>query len=468
MKRFFICFLLLSATKSYAQQYALYNSRTLFDAFENPAQRAFTLDSSRKFASNFLLPNLGINGTNKGDANYTLRRLVADQVFNASGIPIGEGKRNELYQNTNIYLLTFRIFQSYKYHKELGFSWQVRTDARLNYTNESLALVDSYKRFTNSSYNDIFNNYGSGQSYHQFSVNYREDFNKKLSFGIKFSLLSGVTYNSLDIDRSSFAVYKDGTGNDILDVRLRGLYKANFLYFKDLNTSSYLPNFKNPGASISFGTSYKAKSGVFLMANVKDLGFIKWNNDSHYINFNSGSLIVNPGTMTSKEINRQITDMVTGKDKRDGFYSATNASADVTVSKGYGNYTPMVVVSKNLFYKGGDFAFVNSMKFNNIYASVTPAYNFNGFFMAGIQGMYRTPNFEVYMGTDNLLKTIAARQDQNSGSGYYGASFYMGMAIKFGGTVEHPLNSSHMPGVGEEEEKSFFQSIFGIFKKKKK
>ncbi|MGY0041385.1 hypothetical protein [Pedobacter sp. NJ-S-72] len=126
-------FLILS-TQIKAQQYGLFNTKTLFDAFENPAQKAFVLDSSRKYASNFLLPYFGLNGANKGDANFSLRSLINDGVYRTSGIPVNNN-RNQLYQSSNIYLFSFRIFKSYKDHQELGFSWQVRSDAFTDYTN---------------------------------------------------------------------------------------------------------------------------------------------------------------------------------------------------------------------------------------------------------------------------------------------------------------------------------------------
>lgn len=70
-KRYLILslFLILS-TQIKAQQYGLFNTKTLFDAFENPAQKAFVLDSSRQYASNFLLPYFGLNAANKGASNF--------------------------------------------------------------------------------------------------------------------------------------------------------------------------------------------------------------------------------------------------------------------------------------------------------------------------------------------------------------------------------------------------------------
>lgn len=456
-----------------AQQYGLFNTKTLFDGFENPAQKTFVLDSSRKFASNFFLPNLGINAANKGN-NDLIRKALNEGTYNAKDLVLRNGDINTVHQNTNIYLLTFRIFQSYKFQKELGFAWQLRSDAHVDYTNETLAILDSYKRFEGSvPYNNVFNNDGYEQTYHQFSVTYRENFNKRLAFGAKISLLSGATYNRLNITDSYLLM--DPVG-DVINVRVKGTYKANFLETNELSHKTAMPTFRNPGMSFGFGTSYTAKKGVFIMANIKDLGFIKWRKTAYVNNINSVVNITNLSQKSSSQIEKELADIATDQSVNKSFYTLTNAKLDFMISKPFSitypfSYTPSLIVSKNLFYKGGDAAFVNRFKYNGLSLSVIPDYNFNNLFLVGIQGMYQTPNFEIFLGSDNMFKTItqingAIKQDRTIGSGYNGASFYMGVGIKFGNTVEHPQNTSNIPGIGEEET-SFFKRIFSIFSKKR-
>lgn len=454
-----ISLLILSAQLK-AQQYGLFNTKTMFDAFENPAQKAFVLDSSRQYAANFLFPNFSFSGANKGDSNAAFRGLINGDKFNTSTIPVDQNYRNKLYQTSNVYLLTFRIFQSYKFNKELGFSWQVRTDAFADYTNQTIVAFDNYKRLETGQTDGLFNGNGYGQSYHQFSVNYRENYNKRLAFGAKLSLLSGTTYNNLNITKSSLSADLDN-----VHIGLGGTYQSNFLRTKDLSTSSFFPDFKNPGLSIGLGTTYTAKSGIFIMGSIKDLGFIRWNNQSHSFAIDKDITLSQTGPNNSfeKELDKAYTDA----DRQKSFYTPTNAKADFLISKKFDFYTPNLIVSKYLFNQGGDVAFVNTFKYNNVSASLTPAYNLNGFAMLGVQGMYQTPNFEFFLGTDNLLRSAAIKQQAANMNGYTGASAYMGMSIKFGYVVEHPQNSSYMPGVGDEQETSFFSKIFSIFKKKK-
>lgn len=463
-----LIFFLLS-THLKAQQYGLFNTKTLFDAFENPAQKAFVLDSSRQYASNFLLPYFGLNAASKGDSQFVLNGLIDNGIYDSTNIPIGNNDRNKAIQSSNIYLFNFRLFKSYKFHKELGFSWQMRSDAYVDYTNESLVIFDDYNRF-NSSQNGVFNGNGYGQSYHQFSFNYRENYNKRLAFGVKLSLLSGITYNKIDISRSSLSI-NDATNS--LSVGLTGNYESNYLRTKELSSKTLLPNFKNPGLSVGFGTTYTSKSGVFIMGSIKDLGFIKWNNKSHSIFVDDVVTVTrdplgdNTDLNSNNTLSEKVENLFIDSDVRKGFYTATNAKADFLISRKFGNYTPNFIVSKNLFYKGGDVAFVNTVKFNEFAVSLTPAYNLIGFPMLGTQGMYQTPNFEFFLGTDNLLKSATIQKKATTSNGYYGGSVYLGLAIKFGYVVEHPQNSSYMPGVGDDNEKSFLSKVLGVFKSKK-
>ena len=456
--------LFISFNISFAQQYALFGTKTIFDAFENPSQKSFTLDSSRRYSSNFFIPHFGINGANKGDASAVIRRLIVDGVNNTKDLPLGTDKLNSFYETSNIYVLSLRLFQSYKYQKEMGFAWQIRSDAQIDYTNETLVIFDSFDRFPKTLLRNILNTKGYQQTYHQFSFTYRENYNKKLAFGIKASLLSGVVYNKLAISDSYLNV--DNAMNSAL-IGLTGSYSSNFSDQNKINSNTIIPTFRNPGLSMGFSTNYTTKKGLFLMANIKDLGFIWWRN-----NTNSTYLNGAPNDITSDEsnTNKEIRDIFESTEQPDKFLAATNAKADVYMSKSYGMYTPALAISKNLFYKGGDIAFINTLKYNDFSGSVTPLYNLNDIFMVGLQGKYQTPNFEIFMGTDNLISTARTtssiiKDDYTMGSGTIGASFYMGVGIKFGNIVNHPQFSDVIPGINDDGG-SFFKNLLSIFKRK--
>lgn len=467
-KLLLVLILFTSFTAAFAQQYALFGTKTMFDAFENPSQKSFTLDSSRRFSSNFFLPNFGVNGANQGSAEPTIRRIIVDGVIDTRSLPIGTGDLNHFYQNSNVYVLTLRIFQSYKYQKEMGFAWQIRSDAQIDYTNETLAIFDSYTRFPKQTdLNDILNTKGYQQSYHQFSFTYRENYNKRLAFGVKANLLSGIIYNDLNISDSYLRIDQE---TNSLDIGLSGTYSSNFNDQNKITRNTVIPTFKNPGVSIGFSTNYTTKKGLFLMANIKDLGFIWWRNNTHSTTVNTYKTI-NDLAFNQKNTNQEIRDIFQLSEQPDKFTALTNAKADVYLSKSYGFYKPAMAVSKNLFYNGGDIAFINTFKYNDFTGSITPLYNFNNVFMVGLQGKFQTPNFEIFMGTDNLISTASMaseilKNDYTIGTGPNAASFYMGVGIKFGNIVNHPQFSDVMPGINDNKGGSFFKNLFSLFKRK--
>lgn len=452
-----------------AQQYALFGSKTMFDAFENPSQKSFTLDSSRKFSSNFFLPYFGSNAINKGSSKFAIRKLTQEGVYDTGSLPIGTGERNLFFENSNIYVAAFRLFKSYKYQKEMGFAWQIRSDAHVDYTNETLVVFDNYGRFTQGQeYFDIFNTKGYQQTYHQFSFTYRENWDKRLAFGAKVSLLSGIAYNEVQVDDSY--LYVDPATRDLY-LGLAGTYYGSFSRTDEINKKTFIPNFKNPGLSLSFGTNYTTKKGLFLMTHIKDLGFIWWRSKTKTAAINQVEQIEN-SRFGQDYTNERIKDIFRAAEHSKKFLQPTNAKLDVYASKRFGFYKPALAISKNLFYKGGDVAFVNEFTVNNFSGSVTPLYNLNNVAMLGVQAKYQTPNFEVFLGTDNLIATSfqtigTIKKDATVGSGPNGASFYMGVGIKFGNVVNHPQFSDVMPGINDQNEGSFFKNLFSVFKKKR-
>lgn len=156
-------------------------------------------------------------------------------------------------------------------------------------------------------------------------MTYRENYNKRLAFGVKLSLLSGITYNKLNISDSYFLL---DPANDLINVRVKGSYRASFVKTNELSTHTLVPTFRNPGMAFSFGTSYNAKSGVFLMANIKDLGFIKWRKSAYINKINAAVNIQNLSQKSSNQIRNEIADIATDESDSTSFFSPTNAKID--------------------------------------------------------------------------------------------------------------------------------------------
>ena len=470
MKKTLCLFFLFSCAGSgFAQQFNLYNSRTLYDVFENPSQSAYQIDTSRRIAFNFLIPTVTINATASGSANPAIKTLIYDGVLNGNSILIGEKKFNTIAFNTNTYIGMLRWLHAVKKSQEIGLSWQIRDDGRVKATNETLAIFDDYDLFPNtSSAKGFFNNKGYNQSYHQFSLSYRQDVNKRLSIGAKGSILSGITYTAFKVIQSDLIIDEE---EDRMDVSLIGNLRSSFK-FDDFDSRAIIPKFKNPGLSFTTSAGYKFRNGWFMMGNIKDVGFIKWNKTSYEYNFNAENIEIDNASNSSADsrladsLDKRISNSSTNR----SYFSLLNGKAEVLINKNYGNYQPNLILSKSIFYEGADIVLTNNYHYRNFVFTASADYNTSKYLAFGGQFMVRSPNIEFFIGSDHLLKSIEIVKDarQDSGpysSGYTGLSFYMGFGIKFGRVLEHPANANFIPGFNEPWGTRLFK---GIFKKKGK
>ena len=453
-----LCLLSFLTTVCSAQQYALYNSRTLFDTFENPSQRAFQIDTSRRYAFNFFIPNISVNTTFTGPAQESFRRLAIDGEV-TSDVPF-EGKDNSLIAHTNNYLFMFRLLKSVEGESEMGFSWQLRNDTYIKATNETFAVFSDLRRFTDSRYTDIFNDKGYNQLYNQFSFTYRESLNKRMGFGAKISFLNGLAFNQIDINSSTLS-FNETTDQATLD--LKGKYRSNFGP-REPEEKDFHPSLKNPGASVSLSANYKFRNGWFALGNIKDIGAIKWAKTSYEYNFNGSATTSNPDVNSANDdLIDDLVDQIGDIEKQTSFLTPTNAKAEILINKDFNQYQPNLILSKNLFYPGGDIALINNYRYRNLVLTVSSAYNLNNFFQLGGQMMIKSPNFEVFMGTDQFSQTRTMAKnflnDEIEGSGHTAASFYFGFAVKFGTVLEHQPNATRIPGF-EEKGGGFFKRLF--------
>lgn len=456
--------LLICNHLSYAQQFSLYNSRTLYDSFENPSQKAFQVDTSRRFAFNFLIPAINVNHTFSGPAQSAFKSLIYDGLFNGRDIVLGERQSNTLTLNSNNYLAMFRFLKSVKNYQEMGFSWQIRSDTRLNISNETFAIFDDYRTFNNTGNNDLFNNKGYNQAYHQFSFTYRQNYSKRLSLGAKFSILSGIAYSSLKIRESEININEQA---DRFDFLVRGRLRSSFK-FDDFQNEMLQPKFKNAGLSITASAGYKFRHGWSVMGNVKDLGFIRWNKDSYEYNFDTGTITITNGSNSSADdrLADSLDNKISTKSVNKSYLSAINGKAELLIHKDYGNYKPNLILSKSVYYGGGDIAMIHNYHYKDYVFTGSTNYNTNGFVQVGAQFMIKSPNVEFYLGSDQLIKTVEMFKNFSSdrspySSGYTGASFYMGFGLKFGKILEHRQNSSSTPGFRKNQISAIFKKILG-------
>ncbi|WP_345951427.1 MULTISPECIES: DUF5723 family protein [unclassified Mucilaginibacter] len=453
MNKFLIGLLLIGiSTKSYAQRFAHYNTGTLYDSFENPSQAAFIPDSSRQFAFS-LLPNISVNAFLQGNGQYTLKSRLFLGRYNSEAITVGQNQNNNVMANVNGYIGMLKMFTSLSGKQEVGVSWQVKGYGRGMVTDETMALFNGAGPFIGNnpspviSYANIFNSKAFYEAYHQFSITYREKVTQTFAVGVKLSALSGIAYNKINITQSNIDFFRQ---QDAAVLALAGTFQSTY----ELGTfrkRDLLPNINNPGAAIGLGATYTGLAGIIMQGNIKDLGFIRWGGDATTYTFGNG---VPPARIEGlstpqreKNVSNALTKLVERLPEQKPFVKPIVGRAEFSMAKkfmfGKTTYLPTAIVSKQLYGSGTALALVNQIDFGGFGASLSGISNEEKRFDLGLQFMYKSPNFEIFVGSEQLGKTM----NLNSASGknedailkpmsHSGGNIYFGFSFKFGKLIE--------------------------------
>jgi hypothetical protein len=458
MKKILLIFcLLLFTVKLFGQQFSQYNTGTLYDSFENPSQKAFVTDTSKKFAFNFFVPNFNADLFLNGNAQATLKSRIFLNMYNNSKLVIDKGSNNHANLNINAYSIMLKMFSSFDGDTEMGFSAQTKIEGHSLFSDETAAAFNGTQTFTNTVYNNIFNDNYTYQAYHQLSFTYREKYDKHFSFGVKLSMLLGIQYQKLDITSSAVAFDKL---QDSASVALKGTYHESFIP-GNLSARDFLPVFRNPGASITIGTAYVTEDNFNLQANVKDLGFIHWSSRSRIYNFdNVGGVHDLSGQSREDSIYSSVNKIVRHNVIPGSFTTPIDGRAEFSAMKSFWiddnrvfKYSPTLIASKDLFDAGFTGALVNPIQYQKYVLTLTTTYDDLKIFTLGMQFMIKTANLEFYIGSDKLAQTagfVSQGLNANSpkiseNSSFTGGDFFLGFAMKFGPVIEHPMNSSTIP-----------------------
>ena len=143
-----------------------------------------------------------------------------------------------------------------------------------------------------------------------------------------------------------------------------------------------------------------------------------------------------------------------------------NGKVEFMLSKEFGNYKPNLILSKTIYYDGGDLVLVNNYHLKNHVLTASAAYNTTGILQIGGQYMIKTPNVEFYIGSDQLLKSYemlrnSIKSASPYSSGYTGVSFYMGFGLKFGSVLEHQSNATKISGFRKNPIGKFIKGLVG-------
>jgi hypothetical protein len=378
-----------------------------------------------------------------------------------------------------MYSIMLKIFTSLNGDQEIGFFTNTKVEARGSVTDETVALFNGIGSFPNTTYTNTFNDNYSYQLYHQIGFTYREQINKNLAFGIKISALSGIAYQNLQVNSSSIVIDQS---NNSVDLHLQGKNQMYGGTLSQLNAQDLLPKFRNPGLSVSIGTSYKDENGVTLQGNIKNLGFIHWNNNGTTVAFNN-TITIDDLTSGNRESNiySDLNKLITTAPTLKGFNTPTDGFLELSATKNYWlnydktvKFSPTIIASKEIFFSGFTAALVLPVQYQKYVVTLTPSYNDLNLFSLGTQFMIKTPDSEFFIGSDRIFQTVglissAINQPANKtqmltpATQFTGANFFIGFSFKFGSIIENPMNADTIP----DGEKGFLGKLFDrVFGKK--
>ncbi|WDF54154.1 DUF5723 family protein [Mucilaginibacter sp. KACC 22063] len=452
--------LLLFVSQSFAQRFTQYFTNTLYESFENPAQKAFIADSSRMFAFNFLVPNFTVNAYLTGNSQLPIKQSIFSGGITNTNLTFGQNKYNHVYANTNIYLGMFRMYASLNGDQEVGISAQVRGEGKGFFTDETVALFDGGKAFSTGSYSNLFNDKLQYQSYNQISLTYRETLNQQFSVGFKLSGLSGIIRNQFTINSSTVQFDK---ANDLLILSMAGTRKTN-VNPSIFGPRNFVPDFKNPGLSISIGISQQTDNGFKFQYNIKDVGFIHWSSLSNIYNFRGR---VKVEDLNKSDAGKRIFEaanqiFLTGR-HLGAFNSTTDGRFEVSATKSFWidwdkrfKYMPVLVASKQVFDTGFTGTLVNNFQYHNLTLGVSGSVNDMRQVYLGGQVMIKSPNAEFFIGCEQLYpgnnfaaSALGSEAAINRDTPYTALGLFMGFSLKFGYDIESHQNASRIP-MGED------------------
>lgn len=452
---YILIFSVLCSPRLYAQQFSQYNTNTLYDGFENPSQKTFIPDSSRRIGFNILFPNFNIDFTLSGNSQSALKNRAFANAYDPTLLTIGQKNYNYPKVNFNAYLFMLKFYTDLGSNTEIGLFGQTRAEGRAVFSDESVQVLDNNGPLGNSQM-DAFNVRYNYQAYHQVGMSYRTDIDEQVSFGLKLSALFGIVNNRVNVTRSNITYDR---ANDKAFLSLAGNYRASFEP-GGFTEHDIIPSRRNPGASISMGFSVLTDENYKFQFNLKDLGFIHWNKQSRVGNFDNTGVIEGLSQQgLENRVSQTALQLLQSNNTQSSFVTNTNAILEASMSSSYWlddsniKYTPTLIASKELFYRDFSAAFVNHFQYRQIVGTLTASYDDMNYLNLGTQFMVKSPNFEFFIGSDRLGQTAGlASTALGSASGtdlknnrYTGANLYMGLAIKFGHVIEHPMNANYIP-----------------------
>lgn len=261
---------LLLATHVFAQtDFTLYHMKMVpFRIYQNPA----LLPQSRVFVGFPVISSIYFHGSNAFSYSDIITREADDSLkIDIDKLLTKLGKRNNLFTNLDIDLLSFGFRVADKYY--ITFSARERSIFRFMYPKDLVNFIWKGNAAIGLGKELEFSPRFDAMVFNEFALGLAREVNDQLTVGIHVNLLNGQ-YN-ISTERAKVSLYTDPNDfsfrmNSDISIRTAGPDSLSNQKPKAFIKSG------NFGLGIDLGATYKLNSKFSFSASVLDLGFIKW------------------------------------------------------------------------------------------------------------------------------------------------------------------------------------------------
>ena len=393
------------------------------NTFENPAQVnnaewTLSLPILAGVSTNFYTP-LTFNqiGTVEND---TLLNLNFDRLSKKIS------SMRSINQSLTIPIVTFTI--SKKKH-QYSFAWMEKQNLSIYANNDLFELINH----GNSNYigqNSLTPKAGIFfNSYHELTVGYAFQKNRKLTFGGHAKLLLG-SYNLQS--RNSKAWLQTNADLKEQQIGIDAKYNVSGIPFYTNNSSIdsigfsqlkagfYSP--KNIGIAFDLGFTHKIDRLSKISIALNNIGVIRWSN--HSLNYSANGNYVWDGINLDEVLNNhasfnEITDDIRNSFinslaislREKSYFSLVNPDILIHYSKKLSSQTELSIINRTTLFHNrikNDLSLVGKYQFNKFWAASTSYSIINRSFLNLGAALYSNHRkFDFYLGTNNLLWFIA-------------------------------------------------------------
>lgn len=475
MKKFILFILIIAGLNVFAQ-----DGTTLHFMRLNPYSNFSNPSSFLQYKGYVGVPgisNINIAATNTGFHYNTLFGT------NSEG-PVTTIKLNDFvdklstkgnYLNTNL-ALNIIDFGFRTKHLMVSFSYRIRVDEFFSYNKDLFALpVHGNLKFVGEENAAKPNFSFSLNAYQEFGIGFQAQVSPHVYIGVRPKLLFGFANAKTKTAQASLYTNPDDYAmklNYQLDASIRSAIPINIGddFNIDIDPQAFLKDFgkafKNVGAAIDLGATYRINDHWGVSASVLDLGFICWNTggqhiygaiDSSSTRYNDGSFLFNGLTMA--DIEKLQQDPEGFKKELLGYFPLRHETLDKSTTSLSSRFLVEGYYNLGKYHRFSAL-FQGRIINRQFIPSFTVAWNGNflnifdlcvnytiaphSYTNLGIGIGFNLGVFHIYAATDNLIAICNSKSIQRSLLNANNANVQLGIVFDWGKVQESKLEKSDL------------------------